>query len=163
MNHRSIYVDCRVRKTKQERRKEPKKKGSGRARDLGEQTNKMMYLWSNYGEGSNFLYSLAKAETSTDNSKWLIAILVQKKGGDGGGWWLVGLASRCSIRSGRTMSKSSGSLTVSLPPLSLSISLSLPLYLSLLLNSTPCTASHLLTSSGPCRHKSSDKRGGRKA
>ena len=69
-----------MRKTKQERQKEPEK-GSGRASDSGEKTNKMMYLWSNYEEGSNFLYSLAKAETSTDNSKWLLAIPAQKKVG----------------------------------------------------------------------------------
>ena len=77
-----------MRKTKQERRKEPEKKGSGRASDSGEKTNKTMYLWSNYGEGSNFLYSLAKAETSTDNSKWLLASLVQKK--RRGRWGVVG-------------------------------------------------------------------------
>ena len=76
-----------MRKTKQERRKEPEKKGSGRASDSGEKTNKTMYLWSNYGEGSNFLYSLAKAETSTDNSKWLLAIPAQKKKRTG--MWVV--------------------------------------------------------------------------
>ena len=62
----------------QERRKEPEKKASGRASDSGEKTHKTMYLWSNYGEGSNFLYSLAKAETSTNKSKWLLTILAQK-------------------------------------------------------------------------------------
>ena len=67
-----------MKKTKQERRKEPEK-GSGRASDSGEKANKTMYLWSNYGEGSNFLYSLAKAET-TDNSKWLLAIPSKKRG-----------------------------------------------------------------------------------
>ena len=87
MNRRSIYVDYRVRKTKQERRKEPEKKGSGRASDSGEKTNKTMYLWSNYGEGSNFLYSLANVETSTDNSKWLLAIPAQKKKRTG--MWVV--------------------------------------------------------------------------
>ena len=86
-----------MKKMKQEIRKEPEK-GSGRASDSGGKTHKMMYLWSNYGEGSNFVYSLAKVE-NTDNSKWLLAIPAQKRGGGGGGWWLVGLASRCSIRS----------------------------------------------------------------
>ena len=73
----------------QERRKEPEKKASGRASDSGEKTNKTMYLWSNYGEGSNFVYSLAKAET-TNNSKWLFAIPAQRKGAweGGGGWWV---------------------------------------------------------------------------
>ena len=66
-----------MKKTKQERRKEPEK-GSGRASDSGGKTHITMYLWSNYGEGRNFVYSLAKAET-TDNSKWLLAILAQKK------------------------------------------------------------------------------------
>ena len=146
-----------MRKTKQERRKEPEKKGSGRASDSGEQTNKTMYLWSNYGEGRNFVYSLAKAET-TDNSKWLLAI-PQKRAGRGVG--VVSLASRWNIWLSRTMSKSLA--FISPLPLSLCLFPSLSPPLSLLLNSTPPTAPHLLTSSGPCRHKSSDKRGGRKA
>ena len=54
----------------------------------------------------------------------------KKRGDGGGGWWLVGLASRWSIWSSRTMSKSSGSLTVSLPPLSLYLSLYLSISLS---------------------------------
>ena len=135
MNRISIYVDYRVRKTKQERQKEPDKKGSGRSSDSGEKTHKTMYLWSNYGEGSNFLYSLAKAETSTDNSKWLLAIPAQKRG-VGWGWGLVGLASRWSIWSSRTMSKSLAFIS----PLALSLYLSPPL--SLLSNSMPPMASH---------------------
>ena len=72
-----------MKKTKQEKRKEPEK-GSGRASDSGGKTHITMYLWSNYGEGRNFVYSLAKAET-TDNSKWLLAIPAQKRGVGVGG------------------------------------------------------------------------------
>ena len=113
---------------KQERRKEPEK-GSGRASDSGGKTHITMYLWSNYGEGSNFLYSLAKAET-TDNSKWLLAIPAQKRGVGGGGSWWVWRVGGVFGRAGPCRSPSlsfplSLSHYISSPPLSLSPSLTL--------------------------------------